>query len=682
MRFSDAQLDDLRERADLLDLVGKRLTLQRTGKDYRGLCPFHGERTPSFYVVPNKRIYHCFGCGETGDVYKFFMKLDGLPFVEAVELVARESGVILVEEKEDPEAAKRRAHLDALAALLERATKFYEQKLWHENGRAAREHLAERGVQEEWIRRFRLGFGGHGRDELARALEKAGADQALAIEAGLCIASTRGGLPFDRFNARLLVPIRIPRPPDGRVVAIGGRHLPGIGPPPPADRKPAKYINSPETPLYQKGSVLFGLDLARDTIRKEERVIVVEGYFDVIGLHQAGFPLAVASCGTSLTGGHLELLTRTGAKQIVFLFDGDAAGIKAAHRAAELCAKAQVPATVATLPDGLDPDDFARRRGADELRALLDRAKPAIELLIDHALGEPGPRATVEERVRAVHAVRGVVLSAPDGLSRELYIGQIAERLGVPVEAVRAALVDPAARRERPEGGPDGARPAGRRDGPRPATREEVPDFLGNSVFDGPSGRPGSSADPSPGRGSAGRAEEGARSGGSGGVSARSASEAVAARRTFAAEEVVTLALLKHPVLAPTVAQEGVLGDFAHAGLRALAERVIARQADGLEVDAAALLETVAEPALREELRAKLAADTTLEAQAEHLGRVLDKFRLEIRRKRAREAIAEHDRGDAPADDAARRTFLEEQNRLLEETRAVHLRRLERDRQK
>jgi DNA primase len=676
MRFSDGQLDDLRERADLVDLVGKRLPLQRTGKDFRGLCPFHGERTPSFYVVPHKKLYHCFGCGETGDVFKFFMKLDGLPFPEAVELVARESGVILVEEREDPEAARRRAHLDTLAALLERARKFYEQKLWHENGRAARQHLAERGIGDEWVRRFSLGFGGHGKDELARALDKAGADRALAIEAGLCIASTRGGLPFDRFSGRLLVPIRVPRPPDGRVVAFGGRHLAGVGPPPPPDRKPAKYINSPETPLYQKGGVLFGLDLARDAIRREERAVIVEGYFDVIGLHQAGFPLAVASCGTSLTPGHLELLTRTGARQIVFLFDGDAAGLKAAHRAAELCAKGQVPAAVATLPDGLDPDDFARRRGPDELTALLARAKPAIELLIDHALGEPGPRASVEERVRAVRAVRTVVLSAPEGLARELYIGQIAERLNVPVEAVRAVIAEN--NRARSEGLPEGARSPGR--SARAAEEAAAPDLTAEfNAFGGPKAG-GPLRESSFGRGGAARAEEGARSGRSGAVASRSPTEVVAARRTFAAEEVVTLALLKHPVLAPTVAQEGVLGDFLNAALRSLSERVIASQAEGRDVVPAELLATVEDPALREDLTRKLAAESKLEEQAEHLGRVLDKFRLEIRRKRAQEALATHDR--QLADDAARQAFLEEQNKRLEETRAVHLRLNERDRPK
>lgn len=653
MAFSDIQLEDLRSRADLVSLLGRRVTLRKTGKDYVGLCPFHGEKSPSFYVVPGKQLWHCFGCGETGDVFKFYMKLDGMPFVDAVALVARESGVILLDEKLDPEEARRRAHLDELAALLERAVKFYEQKLWHDGGKAAREHLGKRGVKEESVRRFQLGFGGLGMDELSRALEKAGASAALAVEAGLLVESTWGGRPIDRFHGRLIVPIRVPRPPNGRAVALGGRFLEGVTPSRP-DKKVAKYINSPETPLYHKGSVLFGLDVARDSIRKTERAVIVEGYFDVIGVHQAGLPLAVATCGTSLTAGHLELLLRTGAKELVFLFDGDEAGMRAAQRAAELCAKAQVPAKVATLPQGLDPDEFARQRGLEGLQALLDRGRPAIEHLIEHALSEAGPNASVEERVRAVQAVRPVVLAAPDGLSRELYVAQIAERLKVSVGAVQGVLyaeADPEApaprRREEPR---DRARePEG--DGAQEAAATEAPlaSRASSEPRAGPRAAPPAKMPPPP--------------------------------PTSNAEVGIAIALLKFPALAPVVAQQGVLADFAGLELRALGEAVLAAQAEGVEVAAATHLSAVLDPRLRAMLEQQLAQeDASLDEASQRLVRVLDKLHHEVRKKKA--LAAQMASRVLPADAQARRQFEAEQNRLLDESRTLHLRMRERDRPK
>lgn len=648
LAFSDLQLEDLKSRADIVTLVGRRVQLRRTGKDHVGLCPFHGEKSPSFYVVPNKQLWHCFGCGETGDVFKFFMKLDGLPFVDAVNQVARESGVILIDEKLDPEEARRRAHLDELAALMERAVKFYEHKLWHPGGRAAQEHLVKRGVNEEVARKFQLGFGGAGMDELARALEKAGASVPMAVEAGLLIESQRGGRPFDRFHGRLIVPIKVPRPPNGRPVALGGRFLEGVTPSR-HDKKPAKYINSPETPLYLKGNVLFGLDQARDMIRKTERAVIVEGYFDVIGVHQAGFTQAVATCGTALTPAHLDLLTRTGAREIVFLFDGDAAGLRAAHKAAELCAKAQVPARVATLPDGKDPDEFARQAGAEGMEGLFARAKPAIEHLIDHALAELGPKATVEERVRAVQDVREVVLSAPDGLSRELYVANIAERLGVSTGAVQAMLYEPV-----PERRPGRAR-AAPSEGDEPA---EAPE------------RPPAGVTPTPFPEDRSRPR---------GFQPRSKPErAPPAPAVSTIELGLCMAVLAYPVaLAPVLAESGVLGDFSNPELRALAESVVQSVRENVEVVPAQLLPAVLDPRVRQQLEAGLSAnDAPLDQTAPHLLRLLDKLQVEARRKKAREALQKA--RELPADEQARRAFEEEQARLLEESRALHRRMRER----
>ncbi|MFM2153470.1 MAG: primase domain protein [Pseudomonadota bacterium] len=645
MAFSDLQLEDLRSRADIVALVGRRVPLRRTGKDFVGLCPFHGEKSPSFYVVPAKQLWHCFGCGETGDAFKFFMKLDGLGFVEAVQTVARDAGVILVDEKLDPEEARRRARMDSLAALMERAVKFYEQKLWQPSAKAAIEHLRSRGVKEESVRRFQLGFGGQAMDDLSRALEKAGASADDAIEAGLVIPS-RSGRTFDRFHGRLIVPIKVPRPPNGRPVALGGRFLEGVTPSRP-DRKAAKYINSPETPLYQKGSVLFGLSEARDAIRRTERAVVVEGYFDVIGVHQAGLPLAVATCGTSLTPGHLDLLTRTGAREIIFLFDGDEAGLKAAKRAAELCAKAQVPARVATLPGGLDPDEYARQHGTEGLQALLDRARPAIEHLILQALQALGPSATVEERVRVVADVRPIVLSAPDGLSRELYVAQIAERLHVSTSAVQEMLYAP-----QEETAPPPPRSAPRADArhERPAAREPAP-----PVDDlGPPPTPRRSLAPPPPPGATGDTGEAS----------------------------VVIGLLREPrALAQVVAEARVFELFANDLLCQLGERVLARLQAGEGVDAASLLSTVPDPRLRAQLSKAFAEDeSTLEQLSAHVVRAMDRVRKAWRQRQATNGQLEARR--LPDDEQARRAFEERQAALLEESRQLHRRMRERNGQK
>lgn len=784
MSISDSQIEDLRERSDLVALIGQRVQLRKAGKDHLGLCPLHGERTPSFYVIPHKRMWHCFGCGQNGDVFRFFMQLDGMSFVDAIRFVARESGVPLNEERESPEEIRRRKHVEELAALMERAVHFYEQKLWRGSGAPARQILQRRGITEETARAFRLGFAGAARDELSRALDKAGVNPEHAIEAGLCIAGRNG--PFDRFHGRLSIPISIPRPPTGRPVALGGRLIDGLIPER-GDRRNAKYINCPETPLYHKGRVLYALDRARDSIRREERAVVVEGYFDVIALHQAGLPLAVASCGTALTPEHLDLLTRTAAREIVFLFDGDAAGLRAAAKAAELCAKAQVPSRVATLPDGLDPDDFVRQRGLDSLKRLLDEARPAIDLLIDNELGKLGPSASVEERANAVDAVRSIVLCAPEGLSRELYIGQIAERLRVSETAVRAALLRPTApvrsgsqripqttstsatSSSRPSNRSQ-ARPqvissdrpserASHRPSNRPAPPPEHPagahgyppepafpyeqeggfdsgfdqdfdqDFdqgFGDGFGDGfgrrgprqwrskqPGGsRPGARS----GSRSGARKEGNGRAGGWGGKNARGSSSyesasyessayssefggdssfdgrssessqvsdgpspGVAARRTYSLEEAVAVALLKYPVLAATVAQEGILGEFSDPGLRELGERVIACMAEGVPVDAASLLATL--PAAQSRaIRGKISeGEAPLDDYASHLGRVLDRLRIEQQRRQARATLLAQERGLLPDDAASQQAFAEEQQRQLEESRRIHLRIRERE---
>ena len=428
--ISDEKLQELRDRVDLVAIVQRRVPLKKSGRDWKGLCPFHGEKSPSFYIVPDKKIFHCFGCGATGDAIKFVMQLDGKSFREAVEGLAQEAGVELL--PADPEESRRAGRRAALAEVNEKACKFYERVLWeHPRGAVAREHLQKRGISEETARTWRLGYAPSLWDALAKSLARGKVDPGLIEEAGLAVPRKKGpgsGTLYDRFRGRLIVPIR----ESGRIVAFGGRLLEG--------ESDAKYLNSPETPLYNKGAVLFGLDRARDAIRREGVALFVEGYFDSIGLHQAGVLTAVATCGTALTEKHLDLVVRTGARELVFLFDGDAAGIRAAQRASEIAAAAGVTARVLVPPGGEDPDETVLRIGVAGFRELIAAAQPSIEFLLDRALGELGKTPSIELRVRTVTAVEGIVKAAPTELARALYLEKIAEKIGTSAEVIRQAL--------------------------------------------------------------------------------------------------------------------------------------------------------------------------------------------------------------------------------------------------
>jgi DNA primase len=446
--ISDDKLQELRDRVDVVAVVQRRVGLKKSGRDWKGLCPFHGEKTPSFYVVPDKRIFHCFGCGATGDAIKFVMQLDGKSFREAAEQLAGEAGVDL--KPEDPEEARRSARRAALAEVNEKACVFYERVLWeHPRGAVARDHLEDRGVAVETAKAWRLGYAPDQWDQLCKSMARGKVDPKLVEEAGLGVPRKKQQGLYDRFRGRLTIPIR----EAGRTVGFGGRLLEG--------KSDAKYLNSPDTPLYAKGGVLFALDKARDAIRREGVALFVEGYFDAIGLHQAGVQTAVATCGTALTEKHLELVQRAGARELVFVFDGDAAGLRAAQRASEIAAAAAVPARVLVPPGGEDPDETVLRVGVKAFRELVSSAQPALEFLLDRALEKAG--GSIEDRVKTVEAVAGIVRAAPTPLARDLYLEKVAQRIDAPVDAVRAAIDGrraPAAKKPaQPAHGQPGVRP-------------------------------------------------------------------------------------------------------------------------------------------------------------------------------------------------------------------------------
>lgn len=383
-------IEAIRERADIVEVVSQTVTLKRKGSSYMGLCPFHQEKSPSFSVVPSKGIYHCFGCGEGGDVFKFVEKTRGLPFIDVVKELGQAVGVTIEERELPPEERRRmRARADLFEVCNEAADWFHSNLVARPVGKAAREYLRDRGITEQTVTRYRLGFAPESWDGLLNHLHQRGITPEQAVRAGLAKARNHGRGAYDAFRDRVIIPIEDER---GRVVAFGGRVMPG-------GRSDApKYINSPETPVYKKSSVLYGLRHARSAIQRTGRLLVVEGYFDVISLHQAGFGEAVATCGTALTPEHARTvrpLTRT----VIALFDSDAAGERAAARSMEVFLAAGIEPKRLTLEGAKDPDEFVQEHGAEAFEEALRRSEPLFELLLRRSMERfgtsPGGRASV-----------------------------------------------------------------------------------------------------------------------------------------------------------------------------------------------------------------------------------------------------------------------------------------------
>jgi DNA primase len=393
MAFPPRFLDELRQRCSLADIVGRRVRLIKRGRDYVGLCPFHNEKTPSFNVVEDKGFFHCFGCGAHGDVIGFLMQNGGLGFREAVEQLAGEAGLDVPQST--PQERERAQRQIDLQDAMEAACGFFQVQLEAPAGKAGLAYLERRGLDAATIRRFRLGFAPDSRDALKCALAGR-VPEALLVEGGLLRRPEDGGAAYDYFRNRVIFPIG---DRGGRVIAFGGRVI-GEGQP--------KYLNSPETPLFQKGRVLYGWAAARASAAKESSAIVTEGYMDVIALNRAGFGTAVAPLGTALTEAQIEELWKL-APEPVLCFDGDPAGERAALRAAERALPLLRPGLslrFAALPAGEDPDTLIARYGADAMREALDQARPLAEIIWtverkSDSLDTPERRAALEQRLEA-----------------------------------------------------------------------------------------------------------------------------------------------------------------------------------------------------------------------------------------------------------------------------------------
>ena len=416
-RISAADIEALRERADLAAVIGDYTALKRSGTRLSGLCPLHEERTPSFTVDPGRGLWHCFGCGEGGDVYAFLQKIEALSVPEAVERLARLSGYQLTYEDLSPGQRKALGRRTRLGDLLGEAARFYHQQLFSDDGADARAYLKQRGLGREDAEHFRLGWAPDRWDGLVRHLTNAGYEPDELVAAGVATRGQRGLL--DRFRGRVQFPIL---DAGGRtVVAFGGRTLPDRPPrTAPRDADPPKYINSPETEVYTKGKVLYGLNWARAEAQRRDAVIVVEGYMDVIGLHLAGVRNAVATCGTALTAEHFRQLERF-ARRVILALDADDAGFAAADRARALAEEAGVrEVAVLPLPADEDPADLAAA-GEERVREALEDVQTAVEFQIAHLL-RTADTSSPEGQVEAYRRTFPLLARIEDRALRYRYI--------------------------------------------------------------------------------------------------------------------------------------------------------------------------------------------------------------------------------------------------------------------
>src|SRR3954452_3709109 len=460
-RFTRDSVDRVKEAADIVEIVSAHTDLQQRGQDYWGNCPFHDERTPSFKVNPRDKLYYCFGCEASGDVFRFVEEKEGLTFPEAVESLGERYGVEIERENEDPQAEARRRRKARLWELLERTAKFYERYLWEsEKAAKARDYLKERGLGEDVLRRFGVGMAPSPWDQVLTGSQRAGFKVDELLAAGLAQKGRQGG-HYDRFRNRITFPIRDQR---GRVLGFGARALS-------PDTQP-KYLNSPEGELYRKSHTLYGIDRARGPIAKARRAIVVEGYTDVLALHQAGVEEAVAIMGTAITPEQVAMLAGL-TDLVVLALDADRAGADAMIRAQRVARGRGLELRVAAMPEGEDPADMLQNGSVDRLMALVEGAIDLPTFRVDVALGR-GELTSLAGRERVLDEV-GPVLKAlgETALGFDELVRRVADKLdtdpSLVLDRVRSAPDEPAAR----DGGSSGGEGNGR--APRPVAASLTP---------------------------------------------------------------------------------------------------------------------------------------------------------------------------------------------------------------
>ncbi|MBB3230342.1 DNA primase [Halomonas stenophila] len=423
-------IDDLLARVDVVEVVGERVKLKKAGRNHSGLCPFHQEKSPSFTVSADKQFYHCFGCGAHGNALRFLMEYDKLRFPEAVEQLAARLGLEVPREgADDPRHQARERKRKEGVNLLELSASFFRERLKMPEGQGARDYLARRGLSPEVQQAFGIGYAPDDWETLKRHLGERGITEAVQVEYGLLVHREDSGRTYDRFRDRVMFPIRDIR---GRTIAFGGRVL--------GDAKP-KYLNSPETPVFHKGRELYGLYEARQAEARLERLVIVEGYMDVVALAQFGIRNAVATLGTSTSEEHLSRLFRL-VGEVVFCFDGDRAGRQAATRALQTVLPQMIDGRQARflfLPEGEDPDTLVRREGAEAFQDRITCASPLSEFLFEQA-AEGRDLERIEERERYASQVLAAIGRLPEGVLKSLLLTELSRRTGVDPSSFEALM--------------------------------------------------------------------------------------------------------------------------------------------------------------------------------------------------------------------------------------------------
>ena len=418
-------VEEVRTRADIVEVIGEHVQLKRSGKDYKAPCPFHNERTPSFYVVPSKGFYNCFGCGEKGDVFTFLMKKAGLNFNEAVRQLAARVGVEIPADTQQAGEDPHRKLYEAIAF----AADFFQTALWGDaRGEKARQYLVSRGIGKDTAERFGMGYAPDAWRDLRESAHKHGIEDDVLLAAGLIKESERSEDPYDRFRDRVIFPIA---ETTGRTVAFGGRILR-------ASEGAPKYLNSPETAIYQKGRLLYGLNWSRGAIRREGMALVVEGYMDYVSLASVGIENLVAGMGTAMTPEQATLLARY-SRKAVLLYDSDMAGMKATFRTGDALLKAGVEPLVATLPAGEDPDSLARKGGGPAIAQVVADAVDVLDRKLE-ILEHRGFFADIEGMRHALDRLLPTVRAAADPALKDIYVARVAQRTGVRRETIEQAL--------------------------------------------------------------------------------------------------------------------------------------------------------------------------------------------------------------------------------------------------
>lgn len=423
--------EEIREKVDIVEVITHYLRLKKSGTSYKAVCPFHADRDPSFHVTPSKGLFYCFGCKTGGDVIKFVSLIEGLSYYEAAKLLAEKYGIKWEEKSYREEYDSHHKERELLSNILKIAEKYYIETLWSLEGKEALNYLREkRGAIKEIIEKFKLGYSGEKWNGLYQFLKKKGINPSDAQKVGLLYKNSQGEW-IDWFRDRIMIPIY---DVSNKIIGFAGRIFKEKS----NNSDSPKYINTPETPLFKKGDLLFGFNLAKNQIRRENRVIVVEGYFDVITMHLYGIENVVAPMGTSLTYNQCMLIRRYIPEgKVLLLFDGDEAGKKAIFKANELLSQTELIAEVILLPEGDDADSFLRKHGKDSLLNLLNKEKKGITEFLIESIPKP---TTEKEKVKAIRKVKELLYKVKDPLERHLYIEKASRHLEIEPEFFKMAI--------------------------------------------------------------------------------------------------------------------------------------------------------------------------------------------------------------------------------------------------